>query len=110
MKSQHIILTNSDGKSIPLTEVIDFLNVKMAEHDTAFLEQVEADPGRKFIRIWKGRADGSHRYSYCFLDYAGNIYKCATWRAPAKHIRGSVFDKDYGWGKALSHYGAAYLK
>jgi hypothetical protein len=108
MKSQHIILNDGNGKGIPLTEVIDFLNVKMAEEKTVYLEQIEAEPGRKFIRLLKGRP--GYRYCYCFLDYAGNIYKSATWRAPAKHIRGSVFDKDYGWGKALNHYGASYLR
>lgn len=66
------------------------------------------EPGRKYIKLVEDTF-GS-RSVYCFLDYDGNIYKAASWKAPAKHVRGTVFDDDYGWGRALGPYGAAYLK
>ena len=32
---------------------------------------------------------------YCFVDkLTGDIYKAANWAAPAKHIRGSIFDEN----------------
>lgn len=33
--------------------------------------------------------------AYCFVERGtGDIYKAATWRAPAKGVRASIFDKD----------------
>ena len=70
--------------------------------------QIIAEPGRKYIKLVStGRCGDS---VYCFLDRSGNIYKSASWRTPAKHIRGSVFDANYSLGKALGPYGAAYLR
>jgi hypothetical protein len=66
--------------------------------------------GQKYIKIISTRPDGNQRSVYCFIDYAGNIYKAATWKAPAKHIRGSVFHEDCSWGRGLGPYGAAYLR
>lgn len=39
---------------------------------------------------------------------AGDIHKSATYKAPAKHARGSVFQEDFG--KCLTEYGIVYLK
>lgn len=69
---------------------------------------LSAIPGRKYIKLVV--ENYGSRSVYCFLDYKGNIYKAASWAAPAKHIRGSVFDHEYGWGRALGPYGAAYLR
>jgi len=70
--------------------------------------KLTAEHGRKYIKV----VDESHgsRSAYCFIDQNGNIYKPASWKAPAKHVRGSVFDPDYSWGRALGPYGAAYLR
>lgn len=68
------------------------------------------DVGSKFIRVWSVR--GGSKSAYCFVERAtGNVMKTATWRAPAKHPRGNLFDgiedtKAYGVGM----YGAAYLR
>ena len=107
----------SDSKSVKLDTMLKFLNAKMFEQDKKDLPNlckdgpyrvVTAEPGRKYIKIVV--TSGGSRSVYCFLDKVGNIYKAATWKAPAKHIRGSVFDESYSWGKALGMYGAAYLK
>lgn len=71
---------------------------------------VEYDRGTKYIRIISKHTVGDSRSSYCFLDYQGNIYKCAGWKAPAKHIRGSIFDDNFSIGKGLGRYGAAYMR
>ena len=39
---------------------------------------------------------------------AGDIMKPATYKAPAKHARGNVFDMDFE--KCLTSYGPVYLK
>ncbi len=103
--------------TVKLDEVLKFLNAKMYENDKKDLpglckdgpyRVVTAEPGRKYIKLVV--VSGGQRSVYCFLDMEGNIYKAASWRAPAKYIRGSVFDESYSWGKALGMYGAAYLR
>ena len=63
-------------------------------------------PGRKFIKVVEGtrvwgfiaKVDGTHK-GVPMLK--GDILKAATWRAPAKHSRGSIFDsemhKSFSW-------------
>jgi hypothetical protein len=64
--------------------------------------------GSKYIRVVETRP--SQRSVYCFLDYQGNIYKSESWKKPAKHIRGSIFNPNFDLGRALTTYGAIYLK
>lgn len=90
-----------------LDTMLSVLQKKMSE-DRKVDVKLTAEPGRKYIKLVEERF-GS-RSVYCFLDYDGNIYKAASWKAPAKHVRGSVFDPEYGWGRALGPYGAAYLR
>lgn len=65
--------------------------------------------GSKYVRIVATDKCGSRRV-YCFLDWQGNIYKAAGWDAPAKHIRGTIFDAGFSLGNALTQYGAVYLR
>lgn len=69
-----------------------------------------AEKGSKYIKIVSRSCAHDGGYVYCFLDANGSIYKAASWRAPAKHIRGSIFDPNFSIGKALSPYGAAYMR
>lgn len=43
----------------------------------------------KYVRIYYTRA-GQGKATFAFVDYNGNIYKCASWAAPAKGIRGHI--------------------
>ena len=69
-------------------------------------------PGRKFIKVVEGsrvwgfvaKVDGTHK-GVPMLK--GDILKAATWRAPAKHSRGSIFDKDMH--ESFSWTGPNYL-
>ena len=69
-------------------------------------------PGRKFIKVVEGtsvwgfiaKADGVHKG---LPMLKGDILKAATWRAPAKHSRGSIFDKEMH--KSFSWTGPNYL-
>lgn len=48
---------------------------------------------------------------YCFIRAEdGAILKAASWKAPAKGVRGSIFDANYSWGKGVGPYGASYLR
>lgn len=68
------------------------------------------DIGRKFIRIWGERLGTDNRSAWAFIDReTGDVLKPATWRAPAKHARGNVYDgiedtNAYGCGKYGPHY------
>ena len=64
--------------------------------------------GVKYLRIVQ--TSHGQRSVYCFLDFQGNIYKSESWKKPAKHIRGSIFADGFGFGTALTNYGAAYLR
>ena len=81
--------------------------VTMGQYD-----QLKLFRGPKFIKVVAYRvvdpeAGGS---VFCFLDYAGNIYKAATWKAPAKGARGTIFDDNYSIGRGITQYGGAYAR
>ena len=69
-------------------------------------------PGRKFIKVVEGnrvwgfiaKVDGVHKG---LPMLKGDILKAATWSAPAKHSRGSIFDKKMH--KSFSWTGPKYL-
>ena len=73
---------------------------------------LELRPGRKFIKVVEGsrvwgfvaKVDGTHK-GVPMLK--GDILKAATWRAPAKHSRGSIFDSEMH--KSFSWTGPNYL-
>jgi hypothetical protein len=72
-------------------------------------DKIEVEYGNKYARIVKGRSDTS-RSVHCFIEVAtGDIYKAATWKAPAKHVRGNINTPDRGMS-AVGVYGANYLK
>jgi RNA processing factor Prp31 len=68
--------------------------------------------GRKYAKLIKKGSDkkGGQQSVYGFVDaHTGDIYKAATWAAPAKHIRGSIFDGDGGMS-SCTPYGIVYLR
>lgn len=55
------------------------------------LPKIEVHPGRRYDKIVQ---TGSQTHVHSFVDKTnGNILKAATWRAPAKHARGNIYDK-----------------
>ena len=69
-------------------------------------------PGRKFIKVVEGnrvwgfvaKVNGTHKG---LPMLKGDILKAAGWSAPAKHSRGSIFDKEMH--KSFSWTGPNYL-
>lgn len=62
--------------------------------------------GRRYAKIVV--ADEGQRSVYCFVDTRdGAILKAASWTAPAKGKRGSIFAEDHG-ASAVTAYGAVY--
>jgi hypothetical protein len=105
---------------LKIDTLLEFLNAKIYAEDLSqhkiLCEKgpytvLTADLGKKYIKIVERHPNhGNSAYVHSFIDYQGNIYKAASWRAPAKHIRGTVWDKDYSWGKGWGKYGGTYLK
>ena len=87
----------------------DYAKLNM-KHRTSL--DLELRPGRKFIKVVEGsrvwgfvaKVDGVHK-GVPMLK--GDILKAATWSAPAKHSRGSIFDKEMH--KSFSWTGPNYL-
>lgn len=67
-----------------LQEFIDALNAKFNSIGYTFLVE---RPGVKYTRIVRTSTD---RSVFCFVDAAGNIYKAAGWKAPAKGVRSTL--------------------
>jgi hypothetical protein len=108
-----------NGKNgLSFDEAMDNLFVKIQEdyaklnmtHRTSL--DLSLKPGRKFIKVVEGtrvwgfiaKVDGVHK-GVPMLK--GDILKAATWRAPAKHSRGSIFDAEMH--KSFSWTGPNYL-
>lgn len=65
------------------------------------------EPGRKYLKIIM--ADGGHRSVHAFVDASnGNLYKAASWKAPAKGIRYNLY-KDMELLKTQADWSGGYL-
>ena len=101
-QAQKFLKALQDAKNKQMTR--DF----PGSHETVNKTTYSIDKGRNYWRIVANGAGGS-RSVYCFLDTRnGDILKAAGWKAPAKHPRGNIFDKNILGG--LSPYGADYIK
>lgn len=60
--------------------------------------------GPRYIRVMRDNS------AHAFIDRTtGDVLKPASWRAPAKHARGNIFDPSNGMG-SMGPYGPAYLR
>ena len=72
------------------------------ESSVKFKKTLYVKPGRKFDKIMHGtscwgfvaKKNGEHKGIPYFT---GDVFKAATWRAPAKHVRGSIFYDGSDW-------------
>jgi len=71
-------------------------------------QELTIDEGRRYLRIV--RRDISSASAWAFVDKTnGNVLKPASWKAPAKHARGNIFDEHNGI-QNIGPYGPAYLR
>lgn len=103
------VFFKKDDREVRLNDFIEFINSKLKQEKFFDHTQISSEIGKKYIKIIKTEY-GNQRSVYFFLDMEGNIFKAASWKAPAKHKRGSIFDENYGWGKSFGPYGASYLR
>lgn len=77
--------------------------------ELGMVPQVRVEAGPKYFKIVK--FDQSSTSAYCFVErQTGSILKAASWKTPAKGIRGNISDPNFGWGRAVGVYGAAYRR
>lgn len=76
-------------------------DVRKQKHDI-----LEVEFGRKFAKVC--RVSYGSRSVYCFIDLSnGDLLKAASWKAPAKGVRGNIFADDLGMS-ACQRYTLVY--
>lgn len=86
----------------------DLTKKEYAKSPNLMVPEIKISEGGRFFKVF--RTEGTVSKSVvAFVDKAtGDIFKPATWNAPAKHARGNVL-KDETW-KSHSWHGPHYLK
>ena len=102
---------NKDNKIKYDSSVNDLLeNIKVSyakwttweEGIKKFNDGLSVKPGRKFDKVMNGssvwgfiaKTDGVLKGVPYFV---GDVFKAASWRAPAKHVRGTIFSSKTDW-------------
>lgn len=74
-----------------------------------FWPEVSVKRGPKYAKVYTKSGPQTSIHSFVNLT-TGDVYKAASAGAPAKNVRGNVFDPDFG-AKALDSHGfVRYLK
>lgn len=70
--------------------------------------QVETSRGRRYVRVYTNHKERG-KSAHSFIDRAnGDVLMAASWKAPAKHARGNIYNEDSGLS-GVSWAGANYL-
>lgn len=79
----------------------------MIENHKALFQTFAIVNGRKYDKIVR-QYDAGGQSVYCFVEKStGKIFKPASWNAPAKHARGSIYESFEG---CCGKYGVASLR
>jgi hypothetical protein len=77
-----------------IADYLDKLNIASATKASNYYMFIVED-GRKYTKIISvGQNGATGRSVHAFVDKAGNVYKPASWKAPAKHILLNLRDLD----------------
>lgn len=94
-------------------KVKDATNKHFTENfNNNWLSDVSIESGRKYARVYimSGIDSIDNKRIFAFVDVnTGDIFKPATWRAPAKHARGNVLSDENGM-EAVSVGGSPHIK
>ncbi len=90
----------------------------------ATMREIDFEERSKFILVFTKMKNDPHgcqqRHAYCFIARcdteskalgkvkAGDVLKCASWKAPAKHARGNIFADNPHAG--CNKWGTDYLR
>lgn len=75
-----------------------------------FKRILTVEPGRRYARIVaQDEGQPYSRTCFCFVDMTnGDVLKSESWKKPAKHARGNIFNENPV--KGVGAYGAAYIR
>jgi hypothetical protein len=107
MKASPVI---SNQFSIFVLKCQEMINAHYAQNFPILTpSKLTVNEGRKYWKVVSTSDGGSGQtVVYAFVDKNnGEVYKPATWRAPAKHSRGNVSDEDIS--KFMTPHGPVYL-
>jgi hypothetical protein len=91
-----------------IEQFVSSLNKKFPK-TTAYKSVFIFTIGKRFYKICLSRDGIVPSSSYAFVDKTnGDLYKSASWNAPAKHVRGNIND-DTGL-EACDEYTVKYLR
>lgn len=108
-------------------EFKDWLKVSQEKVDTYYEQmgylplqkkELKVAGGRRYIKVsavslmqnQSGKYVINGESAWAFIDTTnGDILKPASWKAPAKHARGNIWDEHKGQG-SVTYYGPVYLR
>lgn len=97
-----------------MNEFVTLLQTKTNEYyakqyPTLTAPSYQVEKGRKFHKVVQVDATQGQRSVHCFVDDAGNVYKAASWKAPAKGVRYTLNEMDKIAEKFDPHGGYLYM-
>ena len=101
------------GAKSALIDFVDYIKEVIDKHykdSFPSLDQPEISIswGNRYAKIVEKRLGNTSVFGFVDLTN-GNILMAASWKAPAKGVRGNIYDKST-WKKAVTPYGMAYLR
>jgi hypothetical protein len=91
-----------------IQDFVNELNQKFPKVE-AYQESFIFTEGKRFYKICRSRDGIRPGSSYGFVDKAtGDLYKAASWNAPANYVRGNI--NDPSGLDACEQYSVKYLK
>lgn len=108
--AKHITMTNEFKAAFDsfMQKLQEMKDAYMREHGYNWKETFTYDEGAKYIRVVNNTGHGS-RSSHCFVEKnTGAIFKCESWKKPAKWSRGNIFAAEQLSGVGV--HGADYLR
>jgi len=116
-------LTQSVNSKKDITKAVDMLVKGVQKKINVYYKKeysnlkpptLQIKKGKRYIKIIKVEQGGGGSSVFTFIDAKegqtfGDILKAASFRAPAKHARGNVFDGSWGVN-SVGVYGPAYLR
>jgi hypothetical protein len=95
-----------------MNDFLTLIQTKTAEHyaqrfPMLTVPRYEVEQGRKYHRVVE--VGVGQRSVHCFVDNAGNVYKAAGWKAPAKDVRYTLDELDT-IGQKFDPYGGYLYK
>lgn len=106
-------------KEMTINEVIEKLNelfgnvTKNGEIVQGFVREYKAVKGNRYTKITVQHYGQFGCSAYAFIDNkTGDVFKAATWSAPAKHARGNInaMPDDTTFKMTFGEYSVVYLK